>query len=137
MEIKTVIDNSTSPPSLYHGVVNLEDDRISNLHGMHLETSEIHFFGELCRKLIFGVMSSHDISSTLRPPTWQISQTASVLEKLSTNGWIRQNDAGYWTIGLRAHLELRSFIETVINNVDANDEETESQPIALPQILIY
>ena len=141
LEIKTVVDSSKQPPALYHGVVNLDDDVVAKLHGIHLESTEVTFAGDLLRHLVLKNMSTTDIHREVQPGNWQHSQTDAVLDKLYISHWIGRTDAGYWKIGLRSHLELRLFIETIINDVE--DDNTDTQEgirtaiDALPQILIY
>eukprot|EP01032_Pedospumella_encystans_P021921 gene21921-24856_t len=150
MEIKSIhLTNSNNDRITYHGLVNTEEDFVSKEYGAPFDPVELKYFTQIAGKLLEdNYLSTGDILDLRNADKIKKDQAQSFIAKLETLGYLRRNDANYLILGVRAHLELRSYLESVIMNavdVDALEETQREERMAhlrtvideLPQIIVY
>lgn len=130
----------------YHGIANTEECEVTKAFGSDLSPEEIKFFQDLVTKLLdVRYASVNDIYGLKIIPTWSNSQNDTVLEKLRLRGWLHRDTDCQWEIGARTFLECKLFLEQLIQNTDAPDDEDEESHRAavkeqldeLPQVATY
>jgi hypothetical protein len=136
LEIKSIIDRDEENMNIfYHGLVNTEEDYVAKTFGASgLDNTEILFFTDLVTKLVqAGRFSTRDIENQVnKPKNWSNSDVGVVLGKLEDRKWLRRDERGYWILGLRTYLELRIFLEGVMN-----DEDRAGSVADFPQLIVY
>jgi len=150
MEIKSIhLTNSNNDRITYHGLVNTEEDFVAKEFGAPFDTNELKYFTVIVSKLLeVNFLSTADILGLRNAEKIKKEQAQSFLAKLEGHGYLRRNDANYLILGVKTHLELRSYLESVIQNAvdldaleDAQREEKAAQIKALiddmPQIIVY
>lgn len=137
----------------HHGIVNTDADPVATNFGSYFEVEEIKVFQEILTQLIEkDFLSTHDMYheikqavSTIKSSAWTTRSIDAFLEKLIAQQWLRRNDRGYYVIGLKAFLELRSYLEGIIRDSKPSgmmsDEEHQnfkhSKIAKIPQVIIY
>lgn len=149
MEIKSIhLTNSNNDRVTYHGIVNTEEDFVSKEYGSPFEPAELKFFTQIVNKLLEEKYLSTDDIADLRPlDKMSRDKCAAFVAKLEAMGWLRRDDSNYLILGVRTHLELRSYLEGVIMDSGGEAEEgaREAERVAqlrsivaeLPQIIVY
>lgn len=142
LEVRTVIMKGENNQRIqYHGIANMLEDLISNKNSTSYTTEEILFFRDLIDKLLFSrELSSGDIR---RGEKMSESEKDALLERFRIDCWLQRSGRGYWIIGPRTYLELRTYLEGVLRSIaDDAGEGEELQAMRdslskLPQILFY
>ena len=150
MEIKSIhLTNSNNDRITYHGLVNTEEDFVSKEFGAPFDAAELKYFTVIVGKLLeVNFLSTADILGLWNIDKTKKEQAQSFISKLESLGYLRRNDANYLILGVKSHLELRFYLESVIQNTvdldaldDAQREEKAAQIKALlddmPQIIVY
>ena len=136
----------TSEWAYFHGMANTEECETTKNFGSDLTPEEIKFFSDLVQKLLdFRKQSTNDIYNLFKNEKISGSQIDMLLEKLRSKGWIQRDSHNVWEIGVRTYLECKQFLENVINNAEAPDDEDEEehaknvkeQLAELPQVATY
>ena len=118
----------TSEWAYFHGMANTEECETTKNFGSDLAPEEIKFFSDLVQKLLdFHKQSTNDIYNLFKNEKLSGSQIDIVLEKLRLKGWIQRDRMNFWEIGVRTYLECKQFLENVINNAEAPDDEDEEE----------
>ena len=142
--------NDASPRKVwvrYHGITNIEEDFVSKEYGSCFVDTEIKLFSEAIPILLAnGKMSTHDFEE-LKISGISGSKAGETLEKLEDEGWLqREEETGYWQLGMRSYLELKGHLEQLTVNAAPVDEGMDDEAIAklqneakdaLPTVLIY
>ena len=132
----------------YHGIVNLEEDFVSKEYGTSFGEPEIKLFSDLIPQLLDKkVMSMFDVETCTKNISLSASRKAEVLLDLETEGWLqREDERGYWELGMRSYLELKAHMEAVLVNgvpvQDGMDDDAIAKLQAeakdsLPTVLLY
>lgn len=130
------------------GLVNTEADFVMKDHGMReqFEDSELRFFSiKLLPKLVTSKYLTTDEVEELMPIGMTKSKMNSLLKRLALTKWLsRSDDKGFWELGPRSFIELRSNLESIMkDSLDENLDDTERNAqltelkASLPQILYY
>ena len=150
-EIKSInLTNSNNVRVMYHGMVNTEEDFVAKEFGSPLDAMELKYFSRIASKLLEKKYLSTDELSDLRPmDKMRRDEALTLISRLELLGWLRRNDSNYMILGVRAHLELRSFFECLImesvdlDGIESNKERVEKEAqlkewvAELPQIFVY
>jgi hypothetical protein len=150
MEIKSIhLTNSNNERVTYHGLVNTEEDFVSKEYGSTFEAGELKFFTKIVEKLLEEkYLSSDDIADLRSHDRMRRDEATAFVAQLESQGWLRRNDSNYLILGVRAHLELRTYLEGVIMDsadLDSLEEDERAEKVAqlkaiiaeMPQIIVY
>jgi hypothetical protein len=150
MEIKSIhLTNSNNDRVTYHGLVNTEEDSVAKDHGTPFNIYELKYFVQITNKLLeSNYLSTADIVNFRDQERIKREQAHNFIGKLENLGYLRRNDANYLILGVKAHLELRSYLESVIleaADLEALEEAERKEKTAqlkalideLPQIIVY
>ena len=131
----------------YHGIANLEEDFVAKEFGSGLEEQEIKLFADLIPVLLEKGVMNHEDCEYANTSKIAKSRVSSVLKKLHEEGWLgREPHRGYWELGVRSYLELKSHLESILlNGLDVNEDidkemllqmQNEAKDV-LPQVIMY
>jgi len=152
MEIRSVRSKTEEGDWIAHyGLVNTEEDFVSKDHGMKgiHEENELRFFSS---KLLPKIVASKYLTTgevnellTKGPGSLSKSKVHDLLIRLRSEMWLSSSDRGFWELGPRSYLELRSHIENImkqgIDDVNLSEEEQNKllaeEKESLPQVLYY
>lgn len=149
LELRSMRSKDDDEWVTYYGLVNTEDDDISKAHGIkHIfDELELRFFStKLMPKLMEQKYMSTDDVTSLESVADKKAKVHSLLPRLEAAKWLsRGNDKGYWELGPRAFLELKSHLESLLRMQGQDEDVSEEQRAAdfdeakaqLPQILYY
>ena len=150
MEIRSIrLKDDADEWVMYYGLVNTEDDDVAKAHGIkHIfDETELRFFStKLLPKLLEQRYMNTDDVTALEVGSKAAKEKVHVLlERMEHSKWLsRGGDKGYWELGPRSYLELRSHMETILKNMlddDASDAQRDEAYAdaknALPQIVYY
>lgn len=154
LEIKSVVqfedgedDGSAGARSIFHGIVNTEDDHNSKEFGSDFSAQELKFVSAILEKLLEQKFLSSQELIDLCPVNvfnGNAQLASNFLAKLQGQCWLQRDPHNNWIIGSRSFLELRGFLESVITpGVDGEDldaatqQEIQEELARLPQILMY
>ena len=147
-DVTEAVGNDMQPKWVrYHGLANMEEDFISKEFGSSLDEQEVKLFADLIPHLLEkGIMNVEDCE---RANTSKIhkSRVSSVLKKLQEERWLgRESNTGYWELGIRSYLELKTHLESILlNSLPLNDDvdaeklkqlQNEAKD-TLPQVILY
>lgn len=149
-EIKSIhLTNSNGERVTYHGLVNTEEDFVAKEFGAPFDATELKFFAQMVSKLMEEkFLSTQDILALRKNDKIKNDQAEAFISRLEALGWLRRDHNNYIVLGVKAHLELRSYLESLI--MDSVD--LESLPEAargtkqaklralvaeMPQIIVY
>lgn len=150
MEVKSIhLANSNNERVTYHGLVNTEEDFVSKEFGSPFDAVQLKFFAKIVEKLLEEkYLSTDDIADLRNQDKLRRDEAHTFVRQLESQGWLRRNDTNYLVLGVRAHLELRSYLEGLImdqadlEELDkAEREQREAQLrgiiAEMPQIIVY
>lgn len=146
-----LVGSSSSAPmdelTIYHGLVNTFDDKVAELEGNKMTAKDTALFKAVVERLIvMKKLSTKDIhidviekNEEMKKLFLKVSQSAieEVLERLIEERWLDRNDKKYIVIGARTYLELKSVLETMIENANEDEGVVAALKSELPQVLIY
>lgn len=149
LEVKSVyITKANNERVMYHGLVNIEEDLVTQEFGSHFDASELNYFSHIVTRMLEDrYLSSNDISH-FKPARWNDSRVLPFLNKLENEGWLQRNDSNYLILGVRSYLELRAYMESVIMSSDDLEQLTPAEKEErtnelrnainnMPQIILY
>ena len=131
----------------YHGVANVEDDFVAKEFGSTFDEQEIKLFADIIPILLRDkVMSYADVENANHSKIAK-SHVAAVLKKLHEEGWLgREQLRGYWELGIRSFLELKTHFESILVQVTPIEDEWDDEKVAeaqaaakleLPTVIMY
>lgn len=126
LEIKSVAikKDDSNAFTYYHGVVNNEEDYVSKEHGNYFDTQELKYFSMVVTRLLSAKSySTSDIIAFKPYSAWTNQRIHHFLDRLIRDKWLTRNDRNHIVIGPRSYLELRSYLETALQNKQTGDEE--------------
>lgn len=123
----------------YHGVVNIEEDFVSKEYGNQFTPEELKFFSSLALKLLeIKYMSTDDVLYLKNKKHGADAQLDRLLERLKAQGWLALDDSSYWILGVRTYLELRSYLESMLQSGAEEDDPDVVELInRMPQNIVY
>ena len=150
LEVRSVrLKNDEGVWVIYYGLVNNEDDFVAKQNGMlgTFDEAELRFFST---KLLPKIVSSRYLT------TGEVSELVSknggltkskvhdLLNRLRSSLWLSSSDRGFWELGPRTYLELRSNVEGIMQNGlddSLSQEERQAQLTelkeTLPQVIYF
>ena len=159
-EVRSVhLTNSNNARVTYHGIVNTEEDHVAKDFGASFSAADVKYFAQVAMKLLEEhSLSTHEVFD-LHPYAQKVNEAKrrensytreieATIARLESHGWFRRNDSNYIVLGARAHLELRSYFESVImdsEDLEAMDAAEKAERTAhlksliadMPQIIVY
>ena len=150
LEVRSVrLKNDEGAWVIYYGLVNNEDDFVAKQNGMlgTFDEAELRFFST---KLLPKIVSSRYLTtgevSELVPKNGGLtkSKVHDLLNRLRSSLWLSSSDRGFWELGPRTYLELRSNVEGIMQNGlddSLSQEERQAQLTelkeTLPQVIYF
>jgi hypothetical protein len=138
-EIKSLaLRNETKDDWIYlHGVVNTENDYVAKEYGSNLLTHELKMFEKIAIHMLqVNYMSTEDIKGIDKE--WQKKhELEPLLQKLMNEKWLEQQSKGFWALGVRSFLELRTHFEEVIESLEDTEERKAELKATLPNVMIH
>jgi hypothetical protein len=137
----------------YHGISNSEEDLVSKEFGSSFTEPEVKVFADIIPHLLKDdVMSYADVERAGSASKLTRTHVADLLSRLESEGWMqREQNHGWWQLGLRSHLELKGHLESVLLSGLEQQQEEEATPLdgdellkkqdelrdSLPTVLLY
>lgn len=151
MDVENDEEEAAAPRSVwvkYHGIVNLEEDFVSKEYGTSFGENEVKLFSELIPQLLDKkVLSMFDVETCTKEVNLPASRKAEVMDDLEAEGWLqREGERGFWELGMRSYLELKTHMEAILVNGVPVEEGMDDDTIAklqaeakdaLPTVLLY
>jgi hypothetical protein len=151
-EIKTLLvveqkgDDGANVRVHYHVLANTEADKVAIECGASLTESEVVVFKNILDMLLEKNYENTEALVTCKADKWTDHQMESYLSRLQRDGWLSSDSRGFWVIGPRAHVELRTMLEaTLVDNIQHDEDEDQDLYAAkrteclnrLPQMKFY
>ncbi len=141
IEIRTVVDSITAGErDIYHGVANVEGDLVSRDFGSDYDAQELKFFEEILTKLLTQSVISTVEAVDAYPKAESIAKVEGIIGRLLRDRWLDRDSRDYIQIGLRSYLELSSFLQEKLRNLESEQEPDEVASFAkirFPQVILY
>jgi hypothetical protein len=151
MEIRSVRSkNDEGVWIVYYGLVNTEEDFVSKEHGMRgvFDEAELRFFStKLLPKIVSSkYLTTGEVNDLVPKSGGGLSKARvhELLTRLRAAQWLGSSDRGFWELGPRTFLELRSHVESILkDSLDENlNEEERAKQLAelkeeLPQVIYF
>jgi len=141
LEIRSVVHRNQDSEgfTFYHGIANIDEDKVAIDFGCKYSTTEVQYISSVFEYILQKNVSSSNELYDIRPKTWKSSTEANaIILSLVEEKYLSRNDVGYFQIGIRAQLELRSLLEDILNKAHINEEDALRVAISkLPQIIQY
>jgi hypothetical protein len=146
-EIRSVnLQSEDNERVLYHGLCNTDEDDVARDFGSPFQTLELKYFAQIATRLLEDkTLSMRDIVD-MRHDKLSKEEAQLIVGRLLSMGWLRRDDAGYFILGVRSYLELRSYFEGILNIERADKGGSNAAAISthldklmedMPQILMY
>lgn len=141
LNVKSVVvrDDENDVFKYYHGIANIDEDKIAIEYGTTFSTQLVKFFTILMENFIdHKTLSTGDIHE-LKPSTFNgtMSDIDNFVSLLELQKWIKRNDRGYYEFGYRSYLELKPCIENIIDTSSDDSIDVNELKAKLPQVILY
>lgn len=140
LEVRSVVQKNLDSDgfTFYHGIANIDEDKVAVDFGCKYSVAEVQYISSVFEHILAkGVASSSELYD-LRPSKWVITDANDIILSLEEEKYLSRNDHGYFQIGIRSQLELRLFLEDILNKVNVDEEDAVRTAISkFPQIIQY